>query len=259
MKHVLLFLFLSSVALAQSPKADIPHGKIDSTTYPSKTVGGDRRVLIYTPPAYAPEKKYPVLYLLHGIGGDEKEWLRGGDPQAILDQVIADKKAQPMIVVMPNGRAMADDRAVGNIFDRDKVEAFATFEKDLLNDLIPFVEARYKVHQNRENRALAGLSMGGGQSLNFGLKNPQTFAWVGAFSPAPNTLQPQELFAGNPQLKLLWINCGDADGLLHVSQRTRDYMVEKNIPHVFSLEKGGHDFGIWKSGLFQFSQLIFQP
>lgn len=256
MKHLILLLLLSSVALAQAP---LPQGKIDSLTYPSKTVGTERKVLIYTPPGYSASKQYPVLYLLHGIGGDEKEWLKGGNPHYILDRLLAEKKALPMIVVMPNGRAMQDDRPVGNIFDKDKVEAFARFEKDLLQDLIPFVEMKYNVYADRESRALAGLSMGGGQSLNFGLKNPGTFAWVGAFSPAPNTLPPAELFSANPELKLLWINCGDADGLLHVSQRTRDYMVEKGIPHHFSLEKGGHDFGIWKSGLSQFAQLIFRP
>jgi enterochelin esterase-like enzyme len=262
MKHLLFFLFLSTSLLAQRHdefRPDIPHGKLDSLTYPSQTVGKERKVLIYTPPGYSSAEEYPVLYLLHGIGGDEKEWLKGGNPQWIIDNLLADKKALPMLVVMPNGRAMKDDRAVGNIFEKDKVEAFATFEKDLLNDLIPFIEKNYKVSAHRDKRALAGLSMGGGQSLNFGLKNAGTFGWVGAFSPAPNTLQPEELLASNPKVNLLWINCGDADGLLHVSQRTRDYLVEKNIPHVFSLEKGGHDFGIWKSGLYQFAQLIFKP
>ena len=106
--------------------------------YESKTVGTVRRAIIYTPPGYSKEKKYPVLYLLHGIGGDEKEWLNGGKPQIILDNLYAEGKLEPMIVVMPNGRAMKDDRATGNIMDPDKVQAFATFEKDLLNDLIPF-------------------------------------------------------------------------------------------------------------------------
>jgi enterochelin esterase-like enzyme len=123
-----------------------------------------------------------------------------------------------MIVVMPNGRAMKDDRAVGNIMAPDKVQAFATFEKDLLNDLIPFVEKKYPTLVDRESRAIAGLSMGGGQSLNFGLGNLDKFAWVGGFSSAPNTKIPKELVP-NPEeakkkLKLLWISCGDNDGLL---------------------------------------------
>ena len=147
-----------------SLRADIAHGKIDTISYTSKTVGTSRRALMYTPPHYSTQKKYPVLYLLHGIGGDEKEWLNGGKPQVILDNLYAEGKIEPMIVVMPNGRAMKDDRATGNIFDSLKVQAFSTFEKDLLNDLIPFIEKKFPVIKDRESRAIAGLSMGGGQS-----------------------------------------------------------------------------------------------
>src|SRR6478735_9635177 len=113
-----------------SLRASIPHGKIDTISYNSKTVGVSRKALIYTPPGFTKKKKYPVLYLLHGIGGDKKEWLNGGKPQVILDNLYADGKLQPMIVVMPNGRAMKDDRAGGNVFEKERVEAFTTFEKD---------------------------------------------------------------------------------------------------------------------------------
>ena len=150
---------------------NIPHGKIDSFNYKSATVGTPRQSLIYTPPGYSKKKKYPVLYLLHGIGGDDKEWLHGGNPQIILDNLYAEGKVEPMIVIMPNGRAMKNDSATGNIFAPDKVQAFATFEKDLLNDLIPYVQKHYPVYTDRDHRAIAGLSMGGGQSLNFGLGN----------------------------------------------------------------------------------------
>jgi enterochelin esterase-like enzyme len=162
-------------------KENIPHGKIDTISYISKTVGVSRRALIYTPPGYSKKKKYAVLYLLHGIGGDEKEWLNGGHPQIILDNLYAENKIEPMIVVMPNGRAMKDDRATGNIMAPDKVQAFANFEQDLLNDLIPYIEKNFPVIKDRESRAIAGLSMGGGQSLNFGLGNLNEFAWVGGF------------------------------------------------------------------------------
>ncbi|WP_229310835.1 alpha/beta hydrolase-fold protein [Larkinella arboricola] len=244
-------------------RTGIAAGKLDSVQYESKTVGTRRKALIYTPPGYSKKKKYPVLYLLHGIGGDEKEWLRGGSPQVILNNLYAEKKLEPMIVVMPNGRAMKDDRAVGNVFDKDKVEAFATFEKDLLNDLIPFVEKNYSTLKDREHRAIAGLSMGGGQSLNFGLGNLDKFAWVGGFSSAPNTKKPEELVP-NPdearkQLKLLWISCGDADGLITFSKRTHDYLYEKNVPHVYYIEPGVHDFKVWKNGLYMFSQFLFKP
>jgi len=242
---------------------DIVKGKIDSLQYPSKTVGVKRKALVYTPPRYSKRKKYPVLYLLHGIGGDEKEWLRGADPQVILDNLYAEGKIKPMIVIMPNGRAMKDDRAIGNVFAPDKVEAFATFEKDLLDDLIPFVEKRYPVLTDREHRAIAGLSMGGGQSLNFGLGNLDLFAWVGGFSSAPNTKAPEVLLP-NPEeakerLKLLWISCGVDDGLLSFSQRTHEYLFRHDVPHIYYLELGGHDFKVWKNGLYMFSQFLFKP
>jgi enterochelin esterase-like enzyme len=229
----------------------------------SKTVGKNRRAIIYIPPAYSKSKKYPVLYLLHGIGGDEKEWLNGGHPQVILDNLYAENKIEPMIVVMPNGRATKDDSAKGNIMAPDKVQAFATFEKDLLNDLIPFIEKKYPVLKDREHRAIAGLSMGGGQSLNFGLGNLDQFAWIGGFSSAPNTKPPEQLLP-NPEdarkkLKLLWISCGDNDGLITYSQRTHDYLNANNVPHIYYIEPGVHDFKVWKNSLFMFSQLIFKP
>jgi enterochelin esterase-like enzyme len=244
-------------------RSGIATGKIDTISYESKTVGTTRKALIYTPPGYSRKKKYPVLYLLHGIGGDEKEWLNGGSPQVILDNLYAEKKIAPMLVVMPNGRAMKDDRAVGNIFDKEKVEAFAVFEKDLLNDLIPFIQKKYPTRTDRESRAIAGLSMGGGQSLNFGLGNLDTFAWVGGFSSAPNTKRPEELVPrpeeAKKKLLLLWISCGDNDGLLPFSKRTHDYLFQHDVPHIYYLEPGGHDFKVWKNGLYLFSQFLFKP
>ncbi len=241
----------------------IAHGKLDTIMYPSRTVGVSRKALVYTPPGYSKSKKYPVLYLLHGIGGDEKEWLKHGQPQVILDNLYADKKLEPMIVVLPNGRAMKDDRAGGNVFDSVRVQAFSVFEKDLLNDLIPFIEKKYPALKDREHRAVAGLSMGGGQSLNFGLGNLNTFAWVGGFSSAPNTKLP-ELLVPNPteataKLKMLWISCGDTDGLMGFSKRTHDYLYEKGVPHIFYIEPGGHDFKVWKNDLYMFSQFLFKP
>ncbi|MCF8226957.1 MAG: hypothetical protein K9J30_13855 [Bacteroidales bacterium] len=243
-------------------RSGISPGKLDSIEYSSKTVGTKRKALVYTPPGFSKDTKYPVLYLLHGIGGDEKEWLNGGNPQVILDNLYADGKVKPMIVVMPNGRAMKDDRAVGNIFDSTRVAAFATFEKDLLNDLIPYIESTYPVIKDREKRAIAGLSMGGGQSLNFGLGNLDQFAWVGGFSSAPNTKSPEELLPdpgkAKEMLKTLWFSCGDNDGLIRISQEIHEYFLEKKVPHTFYvIPGGGHDFNVWKESLYQFSQLIF--
>ncbi|MBF9252266.1 esterase family protein [Pontibacter sp. 172403-2] len=242
-------------------QANIPHGQIDTVEYYSKTVGTTRKALVYIPPGFTKKEKYPVLYLLHGIGGDEYEWLRNGHPQVILDNLYAKGKLKPMLVVLPNGRAMKDDRAVGNVFDSVKVQAFANFEKDLLHDLIPFIEKRYPVYKDRKQRALAGLSMGGGQCLNFGLGNLDEFAWIGGFSSAPNTKVPNELLpdseAAKEKLQLLWISCGTDDNLMNFSKRTHDYLDRHNVPHIFYVEPGGHDFNVWKNDLYMFSQLLF--
>lgn len=269
---LITFIFVcSNVAYAQQQapegfeeeKPGIERGTITTVEYESETVGNTRKATVYTPPEYSEDETYPVFYLLHGIGGTETEWLDNGNPQIILDNLYAEGKLEPMIVVMPNGRAMEDDRATGDIFSPEKVEAFATFEKDLLNDLIPFIENTYPVHTNRENRALAGLSMGGGQSLNFGLGNLDQFAWVGGFSSAPNTKPPAELLPdpenAKEQLELLWVSCGVEDGLMNFSKRTHEYLMEHEVPHIFYVEPGGHDFEVWKNDLYMFSQLLFKP
>ncbi|GEO03252.1 hypothetical protein AAE02nite_09160 [Adhaeribacter aerolatus] len=245
------------------PQTGISQGKIDSVSYDSKTVGTKRKALVYTPPGYSKKKKYPVLYLLHGIGGDEYEWFKNGRPQVILDNLYAQGKLAPMIVVLPNGRAMKDDRAIGNVFDSTKVQAFARFEKDLLQDLIPHIEKTYPAYTDRKYRAVAGLSMGGGQSLNIGLGNLDQFAWVGGFSSAPNTKAPAELLPepenAKKKLQLLWISCGQDDRLMSFSKRTHDYLEQHGVPHIFYVEPGGHDFTVWKNDLYLFSQLLFKP
>lgn len=239
----------------------IDRGKLETVEYDSTTVGLNRKARVYTPPGYSEDQKYPVLYLLHGIGGDENEWVRGGSPDVILDNLYADKKAAPMIVVMPNGRAAKDITARDPIPKQSP--AFAAFEKDLRNDLIPFVERTYPVTADRESRALAGLSMGGGQALNFGLANLDTFAWVGGFSSAPNTKRPADLIEdpaeATKKLRLLYLACGDKDGLFRISQGVHNMLDEKRVPHVYRVIPGGrHDFKVWKSDLYHFAQLLFR-
>jgi enterochelin esterase-like enzyme len=243
------------------PRREIVRGKLETVEYDSKSVGNKRHAVVYTPPGYSADQKYPVLYLLHGIGGDENEWRRGGHPEVILDNLIADKKAVPMIIVMPNGRAQPDDRPGPN--PMATAPAFGKFDKDLLGDLIPFIESKYSVKKDREDRALAGLSMGGGQSLNFGLANLDTFAWVGGFSSAPNTRPPAELLPdpekAKKQLKLLYISCGNKDGLIRISQGVHAYLKENGVPHIWHVDEHAHDFQHWKKALYHFAQLIFKP
>ena len=244
----------------KTEREGVPHGKLEMVEYESKTVGTTRKLNIYTPPGYSADTKYPVLYLLHGIGGDETEWQRFATPNVMFDNLIADNKAVPMIVVMPNGRAQKNDRAEGNVMA--SAPAFAVFERDLLDDVIHFIEAKYSVDNNREKRAIAGLSMGGGQSFNFGLGNLDTFALVGPFSAAPNTKKPDELIpdvaAAKAKLKLLWISCGNKDGLIRISQNVHQFLKKNEINHVWHVDGHGHDPAHWSSSLYWFSQSVFQ-
>jgi enterochelin esterase-like enzyme len=238
----------------------IERGNLETVEYDSKSVGAKRKAQVYTPTGYSKDQKYPVLYLLHGIGGDEREWTRGASANVILDNLYADKKLAPMIVVLPNGRASKDLTARSPF--KQQSPAFAAFEKDLLEDLIPFIEKTYSVKADRESRALAGLSMGGGQSLNFGLSHLETFAWVGGFSSAPNTRPAGDLVKdpadAAKKLRLLWVSCGDRDNLMRVSQRFHETLEEKKVPHVWHVHSGGHDFTVWKTDLYHFTPLLFR-
>ena len=253
------------------PREGIAHGKLERVDYDSKTIGAKRWMQVYTPPGYSKEKKYPVLYLLHGIGGNEREeWAKGGVPHVILDNLIADKKIEPMIVVLPNGNATTNRAPAADAGGGGGRRGFGDltgwgkpFEDDLIKDIIPFIEANYSVKSDRESRALAGLSMGGGQSLNIGLANLDTFAWIGGFSSAPNTKPAAELVPdpekATKQLKLLYVSCGNKDGLIRISQGVHGYLKEKNVPHIWHVDEHGHDFQHWKKNLYNFSQLIFKP
>jgi enterochelin esterase-like enzyme len=273
----------------------IATGRLERVEYTSSVTGGKKPAMVYTPAGYSTSQKYPVLYLLHGIGGNETHWPGPGAAAAILDNLIADKKAVPMIVVMPHGRSSTqpetplfgpragrgtaapapaapaagrqagDGRAGGRGGAGMAVEfeAYAAFDRELLADLIPFVESKYSVQADREHRALAGLSMGGGQSLNFGLGNVNTFAWVGGFSSAPNTKPPAQLVpdlaAAREKLKLLWVSCGDQDSLFNISQGVHNYLVEQKVPHVWHIDVGGaHTFPVWKNDLYHLSTLLFR-
>ena len=242
-------------------RAGIPHGTLETVEYKSTTVGTVRKATVYLPPKFDAAKKYPVLYLLHGIGGDEREWLQGV-PNVILDNLIADGKAAEMIIVMPNGRAQENDRAEGNVYAG--FQAFANFEFDLIDDLIPFIEGKFNVYGDKMHRAVAGLSMGGGQSLNFGLAHMDVFAYIGGFSSAPNTKMPEELIPDVEKTKaentLLWMVCGNQDNLMYNSARLKAFCDGHGVPCTLIEYPGGkHDFVVWKYGLYNFAQLIFRP
>lgn len=240
----------------------IERGKLETIQYDSTTVGVRRKMVVYTPPSYSKDAKYPVLYLLHGLGDTETGWTWKGKADIILDNLYADKKAVPMIVVMPNGRASAEP-APANPLAGNPFQAYVAFEQDLLKDVIPYIESHYSVQAGREHRALAGISMGGGQSLNFGLRNLGTFAWVAGFSAAPNTQPAGTLIpeprAAKEQLRLLWVSCGNRDGLMSIHKQFHEALTQMSVPHIWHVDSGGHEWRVWKNDLYLFSQLLFRP
>ncbi|HXI69833.1 MAG TPA: alpha/beta hydrolase-fold protein [Verrucomicrobiae bacterium] len=246
------------------PAANGMAGRTEVFEYDSTVTGVKRKAVVYLPPNYSSDKKYPVLYLLHGIGGNEWEWSGYIHADAIVDNLITVGKAVPMIIVMPNGRALADDRVPppDKTFSPENAAGFGKFERDLLDCLIPAVQAKYSASTNREQRAIGGLSMGGGQSLNFGLGHLDTFAWVAGFSSAPNTKPSTELVpdpaAASKQLKLLYISCGNKDGLISVSQGVHVSLKQQGVPHVWNVDDHTHDRETWASNLYYFAQRLFR-
>jgi enterochelin esterase-like enzyme len=302
----------------------VPRGKVEAVEYDSKSTGGKRRLVVYTPPGYSKENRYPVLYLLHGAGGDETNWTRMLAADAILDNLLADKKIVPMVVVMPNGSlggrggfrpgAMvaglilqgADTDKDGKVTreeflaaakklfdecDKDKTGRLdekqlaegidrlmprpggpagrgpgrgpavnGAFENDLLKDVLPFVESHYAVRTDREGRAIAGLSMGGGQALGIGLKHLDQFAWIGGFSSAlfGNREAIEDPADAAKKLRLLWVSCGDTDSLFNASKSFHEALEGKKVPHVWHVDSGGHTGKVWKNDLYQLAPLLFR-
>ncbi len=264
-------------------REDVPHGELTPVEYDSKSLGTRRRMRVYTPPGYTTDRKYPVLYLLHGIGGTDTEWTEACHANNVIDNLLAEGKIQPMVLVFPDGnssRTVADLAAGGRGegagapggrgagagrggAGRMDMDAWLTpFENDLLKDIIPYVDSHYSVYSDRDHRALAGLSMGGGQTLNIGLVHPETFAWVGGFSSAPDTRQPPSVLVPDPavpkQLKLIWLACGNKDGLIRISQAVHNYLKENGVPHIWHVDGNAHDTTEWDNNLYLFSQRIFK-
>jgi enterochelin esterase-like enzyme len=269
-------------------RADIPHGTLTPVAYDSKSLGTHRQVRVYTPPGYSADKKYPVLYLLHGIGGNDLEWVRACHADTLLDNLLADGKIAPMVVVFPNGNS-AVTASAGEDFagegagarrgggapgggggrgGRGNTESWdKPFENDFLQDIIPCIESHYSVYTDRDHRALAGLSMGGGQTLNIGLSHTDVFGYIGGFSSAPNTYQFGGMYndtkllndpAAAKKLKLLWIACGNKDGLIRVSQGVHKMLKENEVPHVWNVDSHAHDNTEWANNLYLFAQHLFR-
>ncbi len=238
---------------------NVPHGTVHLHKYPSKSLGVARSLYIYTPPDYETSEnaRYPVLYLLHGMGDTEDAWTGVGRANLIVDNLLAAKKARPLVIVMPYGHtpsAPPDMRSIGN---------YGAFEKDLIEDIIPYVQKNYKVSKQQKDRAIAGLSMGGGQSLTIGLGNIELFGWVGAFSSAvPREPKLDELLSNaktkNDKLNLLWIGCGNKDFLFQANQKLITRLNTDNIRHVAHITEGSHEWRLWRRYLNELVPLLFK-
>jgi enterochelin esterase family protein len=238
----------------------VPHGTVSMRYYPSKATGTTRRVFIYTPPNYerSTTGRLPVLYLLHGGDGDETVWTQFGRAHLILDNLIAEKKVAPMIVVMPS--AYAYPWHAGAAADKQR----ADFEKDLTEDLIPFVQNNYRASTDREQRALAGLSMGGGLTLAIGPRHLDLFSRLAVFSAGGGQNPEQSLAAIgknpkaiNDKLKLFWIGVGTEDGAMAGAKRTSDYLNSVGVKHTYKTTPGAHTWIVWRKYLNEVAPQMF--
>ncbi len=246
---------------------DVPHGAVAEVTYASKALGKTRRMHVYTPPGYeAGTDKYPVFYLLHGAGDCDDSWSTVGRAGFILDNLIAAKKAVPMIVVMPAGHT-SRDFSMGAM--RGDGQARDEFAEDFLGDVVPYVESHYRVIADRDHRALAGLSMGGAQTLNIAMSHPEQFAYVGVFSSGIfgsedgawekarlKTLDDADLKKG---LKLLWFSTGTDDFLLKTTKDSLELLKKHGFAPVYEETAGGHTWANWRDYLNVFAPQLFQP
>jgi len=240
----------------------VPHGVVRMHDYQSRSLGKLRRLQVYTPSGYDKGRvRFPVLYLLHGSGDNEGTWTALGRAHYIADNLFAWGKAQPMIIVMTDGHALPPGPRTTNATDRAR--GIAAFEGDLLQDVIPFVEANYRVKDGAANRAIIGLSMGGGQSLTIGLNHPELFGWVGGMSASIYNPETSIAYAlndaatTNRKLKLLWFACGKDDFLLKQNQQFDELLTARGIRHTYKLTEGNHSWPVWRRYLAEFLPLLF--
>jgi enterochelin esterase family protein len=247
---------------------DVPHGEIHHHFYKSAVADDDRDYYVYTPPGYnaSAKQKYPVLYLLHGYSDDASGWTAVGRANVILDNLVAQGKAKPMIVVMPLGYGtMEMIRLAWNAWNHaDLRDAnFKRFTESLLMEVMPQVEAEYRITKHRNSRAIAGLSMGGSESLLTGLNNLDKFSWIGAFSSGgiPEDFEkdfPTLDAKANSQLHLLWIACGTEDHLIMVNRSLREWLKTKGVKVTEIETPGMHTWMVWRRDLAEFAPLLFR-
>jgi enterochelin esterase family protein len=241
---------------------DVPHGEVRVREYRSKVTGQNRQALVYTPPGYDsnPTRRYPVLYLQHGSGEDQTSWWRQGKANLIMDNLIAEGKARPMLVVMEQGYAVKAGQgapgARGN-------EAFGEL---VLNDLVPMIDGAYRTLANRQHRAIAGLSMGAGQAMQIGLGNLDRFASIGSFSGGGRNFDPKTSYGGvfadaaaaNKKIELLWIGCGSGDRGFAGATALHEALDAAGVRHVWFEGPGSHEWQVWRKHLHDFAPRLFR-
>lgn len=244
----------------------VPHGELREIVYESSTTESQRNAIVYVPPGYEGLKDLPVLYLLHGYGDDHLAWKEVGRAHFIADNLIAEKRIQPCLIVMPYGHPIPID--LKKEFDDYASSNIEVMNKDLVSDLLPVIQSKYKVSSNRVDQAIVGLSMGGGQSLSIGLNNLNLFSKVGGFSSATaqgEFDQIDKLFPtlvadvkqSNEQLDVCWIACGKDDFLFKRNGHYIDWLKDRKIQHEYHVSDGGHDWMVWRKYLVRFLEKSF--
>ena len=239
---------------------------MEEKTYYSTTCEKDRKCMVYLPAGYTTEKEYPVLYLFHGIGGDHNEW-KGGKPEVIIGNLVHAGEAPEMIIVTPNCKAVHANAVVAGAYSQGAIASFDNFINEMTADLMPFINETYSVKEGRENTAIAGLSMGGRVALHLGIAMPETFGYVGAFCPAPGVIgnavgaalfTNEEFKAAEEYPQLILINTGLTDKTVgDWPEIYYNTLTENGTDALFYKCIGGHDFFVWKNGLYNFAKRIF--
>jgi enterochelin esterase family protein len=248
----------------------VPHGQVRMMLYESKSMGVTRTAWVYTPPGYdKASSKYPVLYLLHGNGEAQNGWVMNGRANIILDNLIAERKARPMIVVMPQGHAL-QAAGVGPLTRiAGETQMFSDrFPADLLDDVIPLVEQNFRVYTDADHRAIAGLSMGGGQAVSIGLEHTSVFHWVLGFSsaiggPFSDAAKVVDSVASDPvttnkRLRLLWLSCGRQDFLYQANNQFVDGLKKRGLKLTYRETEGAHVWSVWRRNLQEAAPMLFQ-
>jgi enterochelin esterase family protein len=248
----------------------VPHGTVKALEYKSKSLGTNRKVMVYTPPDYEKSTaRYPVLYLLHGAGSDETSWTQRGQAHVILDNLLADGKLKPMVVVMPFGFAAARAPGAARGDAAENKMQREGFTKDFLGDVIPTIESAFRVYGDRDHRAIAGLSLGGAQALALGLSHTELFSRIAAFSPAmgaannPTTggVDFEMVLADaskiNSQVKFLWVSCGTEDTLFDSVRQFSNDLSQHKVEHIWRVTGGAHTYPVWQRNLNDVAPMLF--